>query len=86
MAIDATILAVEHDGSDVVLVLGPRIDDADALSIPGQARLRILNATYVPEVGTDLWGGDGFVELLSTPRRWYDREGYTRLRERKGDT
>lgn len=86
MALDATILNVERDGADVVLTLGPRIDDHERLSIAGQERLRILEATYVPEVGTDLWGGGSFVELLSQPKRHYTREGYTRLRERVTET
>lgn len=81
MSIDATILQVEQDGSDVVLTLGPRIDNDDRLSLAGQERMRILNATYLPEVGTDLWGGDSQVELCSSPKRRYHREGYTRLRE-----
>jgi hypothetical protein len=81
MSLDATILEVERDGVDVVLTLGPRIDNEDRLTLAGQARLRILNATYVPEVGTDLWGGDSIVELCSTPTRQYHRDGYTRLRE-----
>lgn len=81
MSLDATILGVERDGADVVLTLGPRIDNDDKLSIAGQRRMRIVDAAYVPEVGTDLWGGDSIVELCSTPRRRYHREGYTRLRE-----
>lgn len=81
MSLDATILEVEQDGADVVLTIGPRIDDNERLSIAGQARLRIVNATYVPAVGTDLWGGDSQVELCSVPKRRYHREGYTRLRE-----
>lgn len=81
MAIDATILAVERDGADVVLTLGPRIDDADKLSIEGQRKMRILDATYEPPVGADIWGGSGMVELVVEPRRRYRREGYTRLRE-----
>lgn len=81
MSLDATILDVERDGADVVLTLGSRIDNDERLTLAGQARLRILNATYVPEVGTDLWGGDSQVELCSTPKRRYHREGYTRLRE-----
>lgn len=81
MSIDATILDVERDGADVVLVLGERIDNDDRLSLAGQSRLRIINATYVPEVGTDIWGGDSQVELCSVPKRQYHREGYTRLRE-----
>lgn len=81
MSLDATILGVDRDGSDVVLTLGPRIDPNDRLTLTGQSRLRILDATYVPEVGMDLWGGDSLVELCSTPKRQYHREGYTRLRE-----
>lgn len=81
MSLDATIIDVERDGPDVVLTLGPRIDDNDRLSITGQNRMRILDATYVPEVGTDLWGDGSLVELCSTPKRQYRREGYTRLRE-----
>lgn len=85
MSIDATILGIERDGPDVVLILGPRIqdghDERERLSIAGQERLRILDATYVPEVGTDIWGGGSTVELCSTPKRQYHREGYTRLRE-----
>ena len=81
MSLDATILGVERDGPDVVLTLGPRIDNDDRLTLAGQERMRILDATYVPEVGTDLWGGDSQVELCSSPKRRYHREGYTRLRE-----
>lgn len=81
MSIDATILQVERDGADVVLTLGPRIDNDDKLSLAGQERMRILDATYTPEVGMDLWGGDSIVELCSTPKRKYHRQGYTRLRE-----
>jgi hypothetical protein len=81
MSLDATILGIERDGDDVVLTLGPRIDDADKPSIEGQRTMRILDASYVPEVGTDLWGGDSLVELCSTPKRQYRREGYTRMRE-----
>ena len=81
MSLDATILGVERDGRDVVLTLGPRIDNDDRLTLAGQERMRILDATYVPEVGTDLWGGDSQVELCSTPKRLYHRDGYTRLRE-----
>lgn len=83
MSIDATILGVERDGVDVVLTLGPRIQDDDRLSIAGQERMRILDATYVPDVGMDIWGGGSFVELCSVPKRRYVREGYTKLREAK---
>lgn len=82
MSLDATILEVERDGDDVVITLGPRIDEGDKLSIAGQPRLRIVGATFVPEVGTDLWGGASLVELCTTPPRHYSREGYTRLYER----
>lgn len=84
MSLDATILDVERDGSDVVLTLGSRINDDDKLSIAGQPKMLILDATYVPEVGLDLWGGDSLVELCSTPKRHYRRDGYTRMREVAG--
>lgn len=80
MALDATILDVTWDGADVVLTLGPRIDDADKLSIAGQSKLRIKNATWEPPVGVDLWGSSQ-VEILTTPSRWYRRDGYTTLYE-----
>ena len=81
MSIDATILSVNQEGTDVLLTLGPRIDDKDRLSITGQPRLRILDAMFVPDVGTDIWGGDSLVILCSKPQRQYRRDGYTRLRE-----
>lgn len=92
MALDATILDVTRDGADLVLTLGPHIDDADKLSIAGQPKLRIVNATWEPQPGMDLWGGGSSVQIVT--RRgardpitnnaigpWYRREGYTRLFE-----
>ncbi len=92
MSIDATILTVEHEGSDLVLTLGPRIDDHDAPSIAGQPKLRILNATWEPEPGMDIWGGGSSVQIITERGArdpvtnnaigpWYRREGYTRLLE-----
>lgn len=81
MAIDATILHVEREGGDVVLTLGPRIDNDDRLSISGQSKLRILRATYEPPVGADIWGGDSMVELVVQPRRRYRRVSYVQLVE-----
>ncbi len=93
MAIDATILEVKRDGTDVVLTLGPRIDDNNTQSIAGQSKMRILDATWEPEPGMDIWGGGSSVQIVTKRGArdpatnnaigpWYRREGYTRLRER----
>ena len=77
MSLDATILEVERDGADVVLTLGPRIDNDDRLTLAGQDRMRILEATFVPEPGMDLWGGDFHrgtllhAQAALSPRRLY---------------
>lgn len=92
MSIDATILGVERDGADVVLTLGNRIDDADRQSIAGQPKLRIVNATWQPEPGMDIWGGGSSVQIITKRGEadpvtnnaigpWYRRDGYTRLHE-----
>lgn len=92
MSIDATILSVERDGPDVVLALGPRLADNDAQSIAGQPTLRILDATWAPEPGMDIWGGGSEVQIVTRRGErdpvtnnaigpWYRRDGYTRLRE-----
>ena len=92
MAIDATILTVERDGADVVLNLGTRIGDDDRQSISGQPKLRIVNATWVPEPGMDIWGGGSSVQIITKRGErdpvtnnaigpWYRREGYMRLHE-----
>ena len=65
MALDATILDVTRDGADLVLTLGPRIDDADKLFITGQPKLRILNATWTPEPGMDIWGGGSSAQIIT---------------------
>lgn len=94
MSLDATILSVERDGADLVLTLGPRIDDADKLSTAGQPRMRIRNATWTPEPGMDLWGGGSSVQIVTKRGErdpvtnnaigpWYRREGYTTLHEVK---
>ncbi len=93
MAIDATILEVERDGADVLLTLGDRIDDRDRQSIAGQRKLRIMNATWEPEPGMDIWGGGSSVQIITKRGArdpvtnnaigpWYRREGYTALHER----
>ena len=92
MAIDATILAVDRDGADVVLTLGNRLDDNERQSIAGQRKLRILNATWEPQPGMDIWGGGSSVQIITERGKrdpvtnnaigpWYRREGYTRLLE-----
>jgi hypothetical protein len=94
VSIDATILQVEHDGPDVVLTLGNRLDDADRESIAGQTKLRIVNATWTPEPGMDIWGGSSSVQIITERAKrdpatnnaigpWYRREGYTRLIEKE---
>jgi len=57
-------------------------------SIPGQPALTILDpVTWEPPIGLIAWGGAGDVEIVDgTGTRWYDRVGYTRLRERFKET
>jgi hypothetical protein len=95
VAIDATILAVERYGSDLVLTLGDRLsaDVGDENpSIAGQRTMRILNATWEPEPGMDIWGGGSSVQIVTERAKrdpvtnnavgpWYRRDGYTRLVE-----
>lgn len=92
MSLDATILGVEQEGADIVLILGPRIDDVDKLSIAGQPKLRIVNATWMPEPGMDIWGGSSSAQIVTRRGErdpvtnnaigpWYRRKGYTRLLE-----
>ena len=92
MSIDATILNVDHEGNDLVLTLVNRLDDDDKESMAGQSRLRIVNATWTPEPGMDIWGGGSSVQIITDRERrdpvtnnaigpWYRREGYTRLIE-----
>ena len=92
MSIDATIMNVEREGSDLILTLASRLDDRDKGSIPGQSRMRIINATWTPEPGMDIWGGDSSVQIITEYGKydpvthnaigpWYRREGYTRLIE-----
>lgn len=92
MSIDATILNVEREGNNLVLTLVPRLDDHDKESIDGQSTLRILNATWTPEPGMDIWGDGSSVQIITERGKrdpvtnnaigpWYRREGYTRLIE-----
>lgn len=93
VAIDATILAVERECLDVVLTLGPRIRDDERQSITDQPTLRILNATWVPEPGMDIWGSISSVQIITERGArdpatnnaigpWYRRDGNTQLREK----
>lgn len=83
MSLDATILAVERDGADLVLILGPRIDWDEKPSIAGQPRMRIVGATWTPQPGMDISGGENTVRVTDAAHmtHCYVREGYTRLRE-----
>lgn len=95
MAIDATILAVDRYGPDLLLTLGDRLGtncDGEQPSIAGQRTMLILNATWEPEPGMDIWGGGSSVQIITKRGErdpvtnnavgpWYRRDGYTALRE-----
>lgn len=84
MSIDAAITKVERIGNDVRLTLAPRVERAGGWSLPGQQYLTILNATYEPHIGMELWGGAGSCELIrpfDEVNLRYRRQGYTRLVE-----
>lgn len=85
MAIDAVIDNVEIEGANLRLFLRPRVGSDMQDSIPGQTQLLVLDYTVVPSAGQEVWGGSGscVVEPLWGKGRqvWYDREGYTKLRE-----
>lgn len=81
MSIDAVITGVTRNPDGTAsLHLGPRGD-----SCPGQTRMTVENPPPDLEaaVGTEVWGGDGYLMVGDT--KWADRIGYTRLRlcERK---
>lgn len=48
---------------------------------PGQPYLTILNPTWEPEVGMEIWGGSDLVIIEANPPRQYRRVGYTQLKE-----
>ena len=80
MAIDAVITGVTRNPDGTAdIALGPR-KTPHGDSCPGQPRMTVLNppAHFEAAVGTEVWGGDGYV--MVGDRKWADRIGYTRLR------
>lgn len=82
MAIDA-IIAWTHARPDGSLELDLVARNSQA-GPAGQPRL-ILEPPYTwrPVPGLAIWGGDGWVEIVTDPPRRYRRIGYGRLREEK---
>ena len=90
MALDAIITATRPHAEGIEIELGPRpageyMSQGGELayspaSIPGQDKMVIVNPTWTPHVGDQLWGGSRSAVLesggISFP---YKRQGYTRL-------
>lgn len=91
MSIDATIAFVQctehqgHPASELTLIDRPPGDSGQSWGIAGQSTMWIIEPTWEPEIGMEIWGGSGIVEIVDGPddghRPVYRREGYTRLRE-----
>ena len=91
MSIDATIAFVSrttHQGEDALeltLMDRPPGERGGSWGIAGQSTMWILSPTWTPEIGMEIWGGGGIVEIVDgsdeAHRPVYRREGYTRLRE-----
>lgn len=83
MAIDGVIAFVttgsEYGEQALDLFIVDRLSDVDEGGNRGQPDLRILRPSWLPEVGTPIWGGADTVRI---GERAYDRVGYTRLVER----
>ena len=78
MSIAGFISEVWIDGSDVILALKPRPEKRD---IVGQYYLTIRNATWVPNVGLEIWGGSNSVIIEADPYHEYERVTLTELEE-----
>jgi hypothetical protein len=87
MAIDAVIDNLSDEGVNLRLYLRPRTEPDMTESIAGQSEMVILDYTWKPEIGQEIWGGSGLciIEPLwgQGDQHLYDRIGYTQLRERK---
>lgn len=87
MAIDGRIRRARKWGECVVITIGPRVYDNKHLTNPGQRRLTILNATYMPQSGQAIWGGSDTCHIepltVGEPTRHYRRQGSTKLIEVK---
>lgn len=86
MAIDGQIERVRNVPEGIELELCPRYGvGSGEESIPGQNHLTILNPTWTPAVGMEIWGSASSVEIVTDEtgvRREYERVGYTRLKEK----
>jgi hypothetical protein len=90
MAIDGIILAVTPATEGLRLKLGSRPAEtyvaADGSlvtgspSCVGQDTLLLINPSWAPHVGDEVWGGGGTVHIVSGGISFpYKREGYFRL-------
>jgi hypothetical protein len=89
MAIDAVIDELVEEGSNLRLILRPRVESDLTDSLPGQSALVILDYTWTPDIGQEIWGGSDLciIEPLwgKGEQHKYRRIGYTKLRERATD-
>jgi hypothetical protein len=87
MAIDAVIDKIEINGKNCRLYLRPRVDCDLKDTLPGQSELLIMNYTWKPDAGLEIWGGADNVVIEPIwglgKRRLYKRVGSTRLHARK---
>lgn len=91
MAIDGviafvTLTTVDGEAALELLIMDrpPNGESGQPWGIGGQKTLTILSPTWTPAIGMRLWGGGGGVQIVigRAGGPWYDRIGYTRLRER----
>lgn len=86
MSIDAKIRSTERVPEGLRLNLEPRYNPGTGhFTLAGQKALTILEpVTWEPPAGLAIWGNSGRVYIVVDGKDIpYDRDGYTRLRERK---
>lgn len=85
MAIDGRIRQARRIGDHLLIRIAPRVYDNKHLTNPGQRRLLICNATYIPIPGQVIWGGSDSVRIEPLApggkTRVYRRITSTRLEE-----
>ena len=85
MAIDGRIRNARRWDDCVVIRIGGHVENNRHVTLPGQRRMVIENATYLPQSGQAIWGGSSSVRIEplhpGEPTRVYQRKGYTRLVE-----
>lgn len=83
MSIDGRVMRTEWHGTDCRIHLMPRLErDGHTWSCVGQDSLVIVDCTWEPSFGIDVWGNSGTVIIETTPQRAYERVGYGKLREK----